>query len=272
MRRLPGPVTVAPTIGPRSGATGPLATPPRDTAVTVTGLTVDYGEVRALDSVDLSVSTGRICAILGTNGSGKSTLFKSLLGLITPNRGTVAIHGHTTTRARRAGLIAYVPQSEQVDWTFPVRVWDVVMMGRYGHMGFTRRPRAADRAAVTDALRRTGLAALADRQIGALSGGQRKRAFVARGLAQDAAVFLLDEPFAGVDAGSQHTITEVLRTMRDHGRTVVVSTHDLAGVPALCDEAILLHTHVIAHGTPTDVLTPQRVMEVFGSTTPTTGT
>ncbi|QVQ52592.1 metal ABC transporter ATP-binding protein [Spiractinospora alimapuensis] len=234
-------------------------------AVVVEDVTVDYGEVRALEGVDLTIGAARIRAILGTNGSGKSTLFKSLLGLVMPQRGTVTVHGQSTARARRAGLLAYVPQSEQVDWSFPLRVWDVTMMGRYGHMGFTRRPRAHDREAVAEALSRTGLTELADRQIGALSGGQRKRAFVARGLAQDAAVFLLDEPFAGVDTGSQATITEVLRDMRDRGHTVVVSTHDLAGVPALCDEATLLHNRVIAEGTPDDVLTPERVMEVFGT-------
>jgi manganese transport system ATP-binding protein len=237
-------------------------------AVRVRGLGVDYGEIRALDQVDLEVAAARICAVLGTNGSGKSTLFKAILDLVPAHSGEVTLCGRPRAEARRRGLAAYVPQSEQVDWDFPVRVRDVVMMGRYGHMGFTRRPRAADRAAVGQALERTGLSDLAGRQIGALSGGQRKRAFLARGLAQDAALFLLDEPFAGVDAASQAAVVQVLDALRRDGRTVVMSTHDLAGVPDLCDEAMLLNRRVLAHGPPASVLTPERLMAVFGAAPP----
>ncbi|GAB3209201.1 metal ABC transporter ATP-binding protein [Marinactinospora thermotolerans] len=236
----------------------------REPAVRVEGVGVGYGDVLALDGVDLAIAQGRVCGLVGANGSGKSTLFKTVTGMITPARGRVLVHGLTPTAARKRGLIGYVPQSEQVDWAFPVRVADVVMMGRYGHMGITRRPRAADRAAVADALERTHLSDLADRQIGALSGGQRKRAFVARGIAQGARVFLLDEPFAGVDKRSEATIVEVLRAMRDAGHTLVVSTHDLAGVPELCDEVALLQRRVVAHGSPEEVLTPQRLLETFG--------
>src|SRR5690606_2380081 len=138
------------------------------------------------------------CALVGMNGSGKSTLFKAIIGLVRPVRGEVLMHGRPPSRARAEGLLGYVPQSEEVDWRFPVSVRDVVMMGRYGRLGMTRRPGAADRAAVEEALERVDLVDLADRQIGRLSGGQRKRAFVARGLAQGARVVLLDEPFAGV--------------------------------------------------------------------------
>ncbi|MFC7327017.1 metal ABC transporter ATP-binding protein [Marinactinospora rubrisoli] len=234
------------------------------TAVAVEGVTVRYGDVLALDDVAFTVRPGRICGLLGTNGSGKSTLFRTVIGMITPERGTVRLHGQPPARARSRGLVGYVPQAEQVDWAFPVRVADVVMMGRYGHMGPMRRPRPADHAAVADALERTGLAGLADRQIGALSGGQRKRAFVARGIAQGASVFLLDEPFAGVDKRSEATIVEVLRAMRDDGRTLLLSTHDLASVPGLCDEAVLLQQRVVAHGTPEEVLTPERLLAAFG--------
>lgn len=240
-------------------------------AVQVSGVTVRYGDVLALEDVDLALAPGRICGLLGTNGSGKSTLFKAIMGLVAADRGRVLLHGRPPAAARKAGLVGYVPQSEQVDWAFPVRVIDVVMMGRYGHMGITRRPGRADREAVAAALERTDLTALAHRQIGALSGGQRKRAFVARGIAQGASVFLLDEPFAGVDKRSEATIIEVLRAMRDDGHTLLVSTHDLASVPAFCDEAVLLQRRVIAQGGPEDVLTPDRLFEAFGIESPAPG-
>ena len=233
-------------------------------AIEVTGATVRYGDVLALDEVSLHVAPGRVCGLLGTNGSGKSTLFKTVLGLVPTDRGRVRLLGRTSADARRAGLVGYVPQSEQVDWAFPVRVRDVVMMGRYGHMGRRRRPRPADREAVAHALERTRLGDLADRQIGALSGGQRKRAFVARAIAQGSSVLLLDEPFAGVDKRSEATIVELLRALRGEGHTLLVSTHDLAQVPALCDEAVLLQRRVIAHGTPGEVLRPEVLMEAFG--------
>ncbi|TDQ46123.1 metal ABC transporter ATP-binding protein [Actinorugispora endophytica] len=233
-------------------------------ALSVRGVTVRYDDVLALDDVTVEIGHGTVCGLLGTNGSGKSTLFKTVTGMLAPERGSVLVHGMPPARARRRGLLGYVPQSEQVDWAFPVRVVDVVMMGRYGHMGPTRRPREADRAAVAEALERTDLAGLAHRQIGALSGGQRKRAFVARGIAQGASLFLLDEPFAGVDKRSEATIVEVLRAMRDAGATLLVSTHDLAGVAGFCDEAVLLQRHVVARGTPEDVLTPERLLRAFG--------
>jgi manganese transport system ATP-binding protein len=233
-------------------------------AIQVHGVTVRYGDVLALDDVTLEVGHGVVCGLLGANGSGKSTLFKTIAELVIPQRGSVRIHGLPPERARRRGLLGYVPQSEQVDWAFPVRVVDVVMMGRYGHMGPTRRPRRADHEAVAEALERTGLSDLAHRQIGALSGGQRKRAFVARGIAQGASVFLLDEPFAGVDKPSERTIIQVLREMRAAGATLLVSTHDLAGVGELCDEAVLLHRRVVAHGPPEEVLAPEMLLRAFG--------
>ena len=159
--------------------------------------------------------------------------------------------------------MGYVPQADAVDWAFPVRVQDVVLMGRYGRMGARRVPRPADRAAVAAALDRVGLAELAGRQIGALSGGQRKRAFLARAIAQDAELLLLDEPFAGVDKGTEESITALLHGLRDEGRTIVVSTHDLAGVAELCDEVVLLHQRVLAHGTPREVLAPEVLAGTF---------
>ncbi|QUH04483.1 metal ABC transporter ATP-binding protein [Saccharopolyspora erythraea] len=229
------------------------------------GVTVHYGETLALDDVTVDVPAGQVCGLLGMNGSGKSTLFKALMGLVRPDHGTIRLLGRSPRQARREGLIAYVPQSEAVDWTFPVTVADVVMMGRYGHLGLTRRPRAADRAAVATALERVGLTDLAGNPIGALSGGQRKRAFVARGIAQDARLLFLDEPFAGVDKRSEATIAELLRALRGEGRTIMISTHDLASVPALCDEAVLIQQRVIAHGPLDEVLAPETLARTFGA-------
>ncbi len=243
--------------------------PPADPAaatpvLAVRHLSVRYNEVQALDDVTLTLAAGRICGLIGVNGSGKSTLFTALMGLLVPQQGDVELFGTSTASARKQGLVAYMPQAEQVDWTFPVSVADVVAMGLYGRLGTARRLRAADRATVGDALDRVGLADLRKRQIGQLSGGQRKRVFVARSIAQDARLLLLDEPFAGVDQASQASMTLLLQTLRDEGRSVLVSTHDLAGVPELCDEAVLLHRRVLAHGAPSEVLTQGNLARAFG--------
>lgn len=239
------------------------------TGVSAHGVRVTYGDTLALDDVTIDIDAGTICGLLGMNGSGKSTLFKSLMGLVTPDRGAISLLGRVPKQARKHGLVAYVPQSEAVDWSFPVAVSDVVMMGRYGRMRGGRRPRAVDRAAVRAALERVGLAELHANPIGALSGGQRKRAFVARGLAQEAQLLFLDEPFAGVDKRSEGMIVDLLRELRDEGRTVVVSTHDLASVGELCDEAVLLQQRVVAHGHVDEVLTPETLARTFGlDTTP----
>lgn len=237
---------------------------PGEPVVRVEGVTVSYGDVLALDRADLVLSAGVVCGLVGMNGSGKSTLLKTIVGTIRPDSGTVRIGDEDPARARRSGRVAYVPQSEAVDWAFPLSVRDVVMTGRYGRLGPTRRPRAADRAVVEAALDRVGLRELADRQIGRLSGGQRKRTFVARGIAQEASVMLLDEPFAGVDKVSEATITGLLRELAGDGRTILVATHDLHALPDLADEAVLLMRRVLAHGRPADVLTPERLAEAFG--------
>lgn len=236
-------------------------------AIDVSGLTVRYGDVLALDDVSLSVESGRITGLIGMNGSGKSTLFKTIIGLVRPTAGRVRLEGADPASARRRGLIGYVPQSEDVDWTFPVSVRDVVMMGRYGRLGPTRRPRAEDHRAVDAALERVELSDLADRQIGRLSGGQRKRAFVARGIAQDAGVLLLDEPFAGVDKKSEATIVRLLRELAADGRTVLVSTHDLHALPSLADEAVLLLRRVVFQGAVDEALRPELLARAFGLTT-----
>jgi len=194
----------------------------------------------ALRDASFEVPIGTITALVGVNGSGKSTLFKAIMGFIPAARGSISILGMPVKEALRRNVVAYVPQAEEVDWSFPVLVEDVVMMGRYGHMGFLRIPSAADRAAVTQALARVGMSDFRTRQIGELSGGQRKRVFLARALAQDGRVILLDEPFTGVDVQTEDSIIALLREMRDEGRVMLVSTHNLGSVPEFCDRTILV--------------------------------
>jgi manganese transport system ATP-binding protein len=233
-------------------------------ALEVDDVTVRYGEVVALDGATLRLEPGRVCALVGVNGSGKSTLMRTVIGLERPEAGRVLIEGRAPERVRREAIVAYVPQSEQVDWSFPLTVRDVVLTGRYNRLGPMRRAHREDHLAVDAALQQVGLADLADRQIGRLSGGQRKRAFVARGIAQRARLLLLDEPFAGVDRGSQETLVSLLRSLAADGATVLVSTHDLVGVPDLADEAVLLMRRVLAHGAPADVLEPHTLAQAFG--------
>lgn len=233
-------------------------------AISARDVVVRYGEVLALDGASLEVGSGRVTGLVGMNGSGKSTLFKAIMGMVRPDAGTVLIDGADPRQARTAGLVGYVPQSEDVDWAFPVSVRDVVMMGRYGHQGLTRRVRPADRAAVADALERVELTEYAHRQIGQLSGGQKKRAFVARGIAQGARVLLLDEPFAGVDKRSEATIVGLLRDLAADGCTVLVSTHDLHALPQLADDTVLLLRHVLFHGPVAEALVPQQLALAFG--------
>ena len=216
------------------------------------------------DRVDLRVASGAVTALIGMNGSGKSTLFGSIMGAVRPATGRVLVEGGDPVAARRRGRIGYAPQRETVDWDFPVSVRDVVMMGRYGRQGFTRRPRTVDRTVVAEALARVELTELADRQIGQLSGGQRKRAFLARLIAQEASILLLDEPFAGVDKRSEATIVRLLRELAADGRSIVVSTHDLEAVPRLADEAVLLLHRILFHGPVVEALEPARIAKAFG--------
>jgi manganese transport system ATP-binding protein len=230
----------------------------------VEDLTVRYGDVRALDGVTFRLAAGRVCGLVGVNGSGKSTLLRAVMGTVRADGGQVRLFGAAPERARRAAAVAWVPQSEDVDWSFPLSVRDVVLTGRYGHLGITRRARPADHAAVARALADIDLAGLAGRQIGELSGGQRKRVFVARALAQEARLVLLDEPFAGVDAVSQATMTRLLRRLAGAGASVLVATHDLAGLRELCDEALLLNRRVVRHASPAEVLRPETLALAFG--------
>ncbi|ADT99125.1 MULTISPECIES: metal ABC transporter ATP-binding protein [Mycolicibacterium] len=233
-------------------------------ALQVESLTVRYGPVLALDDASFTLHPGRVCGLVGMNGSGKSTLFKAIMGLVRSDTGDVRIHDSSPARARRAGVVGYMPQSEAIDWTFPLSVRDVVMTGRYGHMGPARRARHVDRRAVDDALARVELSDFRHRQIGRLSGGQRKRAFLARCLAQGAELLLLDEPFAGVDKRSEATICRLLRDLADSGATVLIATHDLNALPELADEAILLMRTVLLHDHPDTVLDPRNLARAFG--------
>lgn len=240
------------------------------TALRVTGLTVRYGDVPALDDVDLTVAPGEACGLVGANGSGKSTLFKAVVGLVRPVSGAVEVLGGPADDARRRGLVAYVPQADDVDPRFPVSVGDVVLMGRYHRMGLRRHPRDVDRVAVAGALRRVGLTELADRQIGRLSGGQRQRVLLARALAQEARLLLLDEPFTGVDVASEAAVTAVLLDLVADGCSLVVATHDLVRLPDLCARSVLLQRRVLAEGPTAQVLTAANLARTFGLEPPTT--
>jgi len=230
----------------------------RDVSVTYrTGLT-------ALNGATFTLPEGSITALVGVNGSGKSTLFKAIMGFVPLRSGAVEILGMPREAALKRNLVAYVPQAEEVDWTFPVLVEDVVMMGRYGHMGWLRRPAPRDRELVEQALARVGMAGLAQRQIGELSGGQKKRVFLARALAQEGRVILLDEPFTGVDVTTEETIVALLKELRDEGRVMLISTHNLGSVPDFCDRAVLINRRVLAAGPTAEVFTQANLERAFG--------
>lgn len=229
------------------------------------GVTVTYANGHtALCDASFETPAGSITALVGVNGSGKSTLFKAVMGFVPLSAGQVQVLGLPVAQAMRQRLMAYVPQSEEVDWNFPVLVQDVVMMGRYGHMGFMRLPRQADRAAVRQALERVDMSELAGRQIGELSGGQKKRVFLARALAQQARVILLDEPFTGVDVKTESAIIDLLRQLRDEGCVILVSTHNLGSVPEFCDRTALIQGTVLACGPTAEVFTRANLERAFG--------
>ena len=218
----------------------------------------------ALHDATFHIAGGTICALVGINGSGKSTLFKSIMGFVRPAEGSVKINDLPVREVLKQNLVAYVPQAEEVDWQFPVSVWDVTMMGRYGAMNFLRIPRAADKAAVEESLRRVSMWDFRHRQIGELSGGQKKRVFLARALAQGGRIILLDEPFTGVDVKTEEAIITLLRELREAGCIILVSTHNLGSVPEFCDQVVLINKTVLAYGTTADVFTEQNLTLAFG--------
>ena len=243
-----------------------LASPATDApGIVARDLAVTYRNGHtALRHASFEIPQGTVTALVGVNGAGKSTLFKAIMGFVPVASGEIRLLGMTVAQALRRNLVAYVPQAEEVDWSFPVLVEDVVMMGRYGHMGFLRRPSGADRAAVDAALARVGMADLRHRQIGELSGGQRKRVFLARALAQDGRVILLDEPFTGVDVGTEDRIIALLGELRDEGRVMLVSTHNLGSVPEFCDRVVLVKGTVLAHGPTETTYTRENLEQAFG--------
>jgi manganese/zinc/iron transport system ATP- binding protein len=241
-------------LGAHSDTAAPLA---------VRGLTVRYGDLAAVSNVTVGIAPAALTAIVGPNGAGKSTLLKAVLGLLPVQSGEVLFFGQPVANAR--ARIAYVPQRASVDWDFPASARDVVTMGMYPRLGAFGRITKGDRARAMDCLARVGMDALADRQIGRLSGGQQQRVFLARALAQGADLFLLDEPFAGVDAATEAAIVEVLRELRTEGRTVVAVHHDLTTVADYFDRVILMRGRVVADGPVSEVFTDAAVARTYGA-------
>ncbi len=245
----------------------PLNTKPENAGagIAVHDVTVTYRNGHtALRDASFETPTGTITALVGVNGSGKSTLFKAIMGFVRTAKGSISVLGMSVPEALKKSIVAYVPQAEEVDWSFPVLVEDVVMMGRYGHMNMLRMPRDADRRAVDEALERVGMSSFRKRQIGELSGGQRKRVFLARALAQNGQVILLDEPFTGVDVKTEEAIIVLLKALRDEGRVMLVSTHNLGSVPEFCDRTVLVKNTVLAYGPTAEIFTHDNLEKTFG--------
>ena len=258
------PMQVDPTTpesAPQHSATAEALLP-----LVVRGLTVTYGDKPAVFSVDLDIQPARMTAIVGPNGAGKSTLLKAALGILKPLSGQVTSFGSAMPAALER--IAYVPQRASIDWDFPVRVIDVVLMGLYREVGLLRRIGGAQKSRAMDCLARVGMQDFAKRQIGQLSGGQQQRVFLARALAQDAALYVLDEPFAGVDAATEKAIISVLRDLRAEGRSIVAVHHDLSTVAEYFDDVVLINSRKIASGPVSEVFTPALLQETYGGRLP----
>lgn len=232
------------------------------TYLSIRGLTAGYDGRPALVDVTMDVPHGGQVAIVGPNGAGKSTLFKALVGLLPARAGRILLHGRAP--GAQNDPIAYVPQREEIDWSFPVTVHDVVMMGRYGRLGWLRRPGANDREVVARCLDELGIAELEKRAIGELSGGQQQRVFLARALAQEPHVLLLDEPFTGVDLSAREALLTLLAGLRTQGITVLVSTHDMETAAERFELVALLNGRLIAYGAPAAVFTPEHLADAFG--------
>ena len=256
MQTTTQPATVEPghlQIEDRVGAPAPLA---------AEGVTVYRGGIRVLDQVTFTAGPNCLMGVVGPNGAGKSTLFNAIVGLLQVDEGQVLIHGRPVDDAR--GLVAYVPQHENVNWRVPMSVWDVVMQGRTKKIGWLRRPSGEDRQAAEAALEQVGMLDRRSSLVSNLSGGQRQRVFVARALAQGADVLLLDEAFSGVDIASQEALVTVLHELRDQGRTILLSSHDIGHVAHYCDECLCINCRVCACGAPGEVLTPEVLIEMYG--------
>ncbi len=225
-----------------------------------------YREKPVLWDIDLAVPSGVLMAVVGPNGAGKTTLIKAMLGLVKPVSGEVLVHGKRYSA--RSQTVAYVPQRGTVDWDFPTTVFDVALMGTYGRLGWFRWPGEAEGTATAEALARVGMTEFAHRQISQLSGGQQQRVFLARALVQDSPVYLMDEPFQGVDAVTEKAIVDILRELRGRGRTVVVVHHDLQTVPEYFDWVTLLNVRKIASGPTAETFTPENLRQAYGTAVP----
>lgn len=241
-----------------SGATN-LSEPP---VLELHDVSVAYHRRPVVYGVDLAVSKGKLVGIVGPNGAGKSTLIKAALGIVPLGSGWVEFFGRPYAEVKKR--VAYVPQRETVDWDFPVSAMDVVMMGRYGHLGLIRRPRKKDREIATAALEKVSMLPFANRQISNLSGGQQQRVFLARALAQEGDVYLMDEPFTGVDAATESSIIDLLKELRDEGKTIFVVHHDLTTAEDYFDQLILLNMRLVAYGDTADVFTPELLQKTYG--------
>jgi manganese/zinc/iron transport system ATP- binding protein len=231
-------------------------------AVEVHDLTVAYHKRPVLYGVDVEIPPGRLVGIMGPNGAGKSTLIKAIMGLIPPINGWVKIFGETGPKGLKR--VGYVPQRESVDWDFPVNVMDVVLMGRYGKLGVGRRPRAEDRDIARACLEKVGMLPYAERQISNLSGGQQQRVFLARALAQESDLYLMDEPFAGVDATTEAAIVGLLRELKARGKTILVVHHDLTSAKDYFDTLLFINMRLVAFGETNDVFTPELLQKTYG--------
>jgi ABC-type Mn2+/Zn2+ transport system ATPase subunit len=233
-------------------------------SIDIENVTVAYHGKVALHSASLQLKAGTICGLVGMNGAGKSTLFKAMMGFVKPNTGRILIHGMPIRQVQKRNWVAYVPQSEEVDWNFPVNVHDVVMMGRYGYMNLLRIAKSTDKRAVQEGLERVEMWQMRDRQIGELSGGQKKRTFFARALAQQSKILLLDEPFAGVDIKTEKLMVDLLLLLRQAGHTILISTHDLASITTFCDQVVLINRSILAYGNTSEVFTEENLSRTFG--------
>lgn len=233
-------------------------------SIDIENVTVAYHGKVALHSASLQLKAGTICGLVGMNGAGKSTLFKVMMGLVKPVSGRILMNGLPIRKVQKSNLVAYVPQSEDVDWNFPVNVYDVVMMGRYGYMNLLRIPSISDKHAVQESLEKVEMWPMRDRQIGELSGGQKKRTFFARALAQQGTVLLLDEPFAGVDIKTEKTTIDLLMELRQAGHTILVSTHNLDTITTFCDRVVLINRSILAYGSTSEVFTEENISRTFG--------
>ncbi len=231
-------------------------------AVKIENLTVTYDKTSVLWEIDLEIPEGKLVGIIGPNGAGKSTLLKALIGLVKPLSGKIELFGLPFGQVRQR--VAYVPQRSAVDWDFPITVLDVVLMGRYGKLGFFKRPKIADREAAQRVLELVGLASFAQRQISQLSGGQQQRLFIARALLQEADIYLMDEPFAGIDMATEKALMTLLQQLKSQGKTLILVHHDLSSVTNYFDWVILLNTCLIAHGPPLDVFNADTLMRTYG--------